>query len=65
MLNMNQGFRPNRTYLQSGAMAAASLGDLQGAPKRKPARHLCRKHTWKQSRWTRTCTRCGVTEDKV
>lgn len=53
----DQGFQPTRT------MAGLPLGAVVGPAKRVAAK-VCKVHTWKQSKYTRTCTRCGVTEDK-
>ena len=53
-----------RSMKSSGALGAYSLGDLQG-PSRRVSRHICKRHRWRQSRWSRQCNVCGLVEDKV
>lgn len=55
-------FRPTRSLKVSGALGALPLGAIVG--KKPVSKHLCQKHRWRQSRWSRTCTRCGLVEDK-
>jgi len=52
-----KGFQPTRL------IAGHSLGELIGPSKRVAAR-LCKEHKWRQSKYSRTCTRCGLVEDK-
>jgi hypothetical protein len=47
----------------SGALAAYTLADLQ-SPKPKLKDKLCRRHSWREARYSRHCTRCGLVEDK-
>ena len=52
-----------RAAAATNNLAAFSLGELQGPTKRLATR-LCQVHRWRQSKYSRTCTRCGFVEDK-
>jgi hypothetical protein len=49
----------------TGQLAAGTLAELQAGPARKLAKRICNRHVWRRSRWSRECTRCGLTEDRV
>ena len=58
-----RAFGPTRRMKVSGGLAAMSLGDLQG-PSRPVSRHVCKKHRWRVSKWSRQCFVCGLVEEK-
>lgn len=53
----------SRKNITAGYFAATSLAEIQDIPKQL-ARRICHKHLWKESRYSRTCNRCGITEYK-
>ena len=59
--------RLTRKLKVSGALAAMTLGDLQGPVKtaRKLASRICqREHRWHNSRHAKRCLRCGLEETR-
>ena len=59
--------RLTRKLKMSGALAAMTLGDLQGLVKtaRKLASRICpREHRWHNARHTKRCLRCGLEETR-
>lgn len=57
--------RRSRKAFAAGAFSAVSLGELQGAPARRVSVRICQKHVWKVAKYARTCTRCGLVEDRI
>lgn len=41
-----------------------SLGDIQGE-KRPPSKNVCKRHRWREAKFSRTCTVRECTEDKT
>jgi hypothetical protein len=62
-MSMNRPFRPTRATVSNGNYGALTLSEIQG-PGRKSFPQLCKVHRWRESRYYRTCTRCGFVEDK-
>ena len=59
--------RLTRKLKVSGALAAMTLGDLQGPVKtgRKFTSRICqRDHRWHNSRHAKRCLRCGLEETR-
>lgn len=59
--------RAGRVSLSStkngGAFGAPSLGAIQPASK-KPSSRVCKNHAWKLSKYSKTCNRCGISQER-
>jgi hypothetical protein len=62
----SRSFVKSRAHVYSGGFAAGSLGDLKDAHRsaKRLASRICKTHVWRESKYSRTCTRCGFVEDK-
>ena len=63
----SRSFVKSRVNVHAGGFAAGSLGELKDAHRtaRRLASRICATHKWRESKYSRTCTRCGFVEDKV
>ena len=61
----NASFK-TRACITAGAFSASSLGDLKDLPRssKRLASRLCQTHSWRVARFSRTCSRCGLVEDR-
>jgi hypothetical protein len=66
VLTSNSFFK-TRTRVHAGAFAAGTLGELQDVHRsaKRLARRVCKMHRWRNAKYSRTCTRCGLEEDRL
>jgi hypothetical protein len=62
----SRSFLKTRANVYSGGFVAGTLGELKDVHRtaKRLASRVCKTHKWRQSKYSRTCTRCGFVEDK-
>lgn len=59
-------FKPSKKTSPTGMFSAMAISDVADVSKSKISKHLCKKnHTFKVSKYSMTCSKCGFSQSRV